>query len=112
MQIPDSLPLEIVLPDRLDGAASRAVAVQLWQQRQARPIVMEASRVSTIDPVGVTLLAQTCRGYLADGRGSLELRGLNPLLRHQLRVHPLSAFLADDEALFLDPFDPPEPSDR
>jgi anti-anti-sigma regulatory factor len=95
---------EVRLPERLDAGGVRAVREALGS-RPGPVVILDASGVRAIEPVGALLLFRLCRELEASGQTRVRLESLAPALARRLRTHPLLTLRADVEALFHDPFD-------
>jgi hypothetical protein len=103
--------LSCVLPQRLDSAAVSQLRGDLALHPWARAILLDAARVTGIDPVGALRLWDFCSEHQARGL-RVELLHLSPELALQLRVHPLLEFASSEDQLFRDPFASLEGSTR
>lgn len=103
--------LSFDLPDRLDSAAVSVLRGHVALHPSTGTIVLEAGRVTRLDPVGILKVWDFCRDQTAKGV-RVEIRHLHPAMIHRLRAHPVLHFLGSDDRLFQDPFATLAASDR
>lgn len=85
-----------------DLAALLRLRELVWVQGPLAALVLDFSRVRSLDP-GALLLLHAELARLA-GRGTrVRFLGLKPGLRRQIRRHPIARFLTDEDELFTDP---------
>jgi anti-anti-sigma regulatory factor len=82
------------LPSVLDSHAAVLIHLLLEQQRQ-RPVVLDASGVERLLPVGALLLASALRTR-AEPAAPACIINLPYRLRRQIERHPLQRFLRED----------------
>lgn len=103
----------LALPPLLDGFAVNQLPPPSAHRPGATAILLDASAVRDVDPVGAARLWLWCRKRLAGGSGDIRLVGLDPVLSQRLRNHPLAALQREDEDhLFADCCSDEGPSTR
>ncbi len=73
-------PSRFTLPPRLDGTAIDRLPSPHAARHGTDPLILDASGVRDIDPVGVALLWLWCRVLLPSRTGGIRLIGLAPPL--------------------------------
>ncbi len=87
---------------RLDAGLAGSVAGLLRRRRGVRRVLLDASGLDGIDPVGAQMLSSALEREQAEG-AQVEIHGLAAAFLRLLRRHPLRAFCDPDDALFTDP---------
>ena len=95
--------LQCFLPDYLDSAAVSAIRGHAALHPASALILLDASKVSRFDPVGVLRLWDFCRDRAARGY-DVQLVHLHPALRFRIRHHPLNHFVQEGGQIFDNPF--------
>jgi ABC-type transporter Mla MlaB component len=95
--------LQCFLPEYLDSAAVSAIRGHAALHPASALILLDASKVSRFDPVGVLRLWDFCRDRATRGH-DVQLVHLHPALRSRIRNHPLNHFVQEGEQIFQNPF--------
>ena len=103
MTTTSQLALQCFLPDLIDSAAVSAIRGHVALHPSYGVIILDATKVTRFDPLGVLRLWDFCRDRAARG-ADVQLVHLHPALRFRIRNHPLNHFVQDGEMMFDDPF--------
>ncbi len=87
----------LALPPLLNGAAVDQLPPLPAMRSGAPPVLLDASAVQEVDPVGAARLWLWCRKRLDGGSGDIRLVGLDPLLSQRIRHHPLASLQREEE---------------
>jgi ABC-type transporter Mla MlaB component len=94
---------EVQMRGPLDTIAVNYLLDRIAQAPDAEHVVLDCSRVSSVDPVGTARLWVLCRELELAGR-MLRIIGLPERFIRRLRLHPVLRFVEQDESVFADPF--------
>ncbi len=88
--------LLVALPTELDAGAVERIRYAIAGSSAGR-IRVDASALHTLDPVGISRLWFVLWSLRQRRNVGIEVEGLHPSLRRQLRIHPLLDFLRGEE---------------
>jgi len=108
----NSFPAIIPLRGPLDADSVFAVMGQLQRlSPEGGRVLLDCSRVTAMDPIGVNALWRSCQREARSGRRVL-ISELPVPLATRLRRHPITEYLVNTDELFRDPFSTMQPSER